>query len=55
MTTSIAASVAIEHLEAIREMLGKPAINSVTANTLESLSPDDTNKPRLRSALRQFV
>ena len=55
MTTSIAASVAIQHLEAIREMLGKPAINSVTANTLESLSPDDTNKPRLVEWLREGV
>ncbi len=53
MTTSIAAPVAVEHLEAIRAVLGTPEVNTATADTLEALSADDVNKPRLIEWLRE--
>ena len=52
---ALAAPIAIAHLEAIRSVLGTPAINAATAATLEALSPDDINKPRLISWLREGV
>jgi len=55
MTTATAAPIAIEHLEAIRAIIGTPAVNAATADTLEALSADDVNKPRLIAWLREGV
>lgn len=54
-TTALAANIACEHLEAIRNIIGSPSVNAATSDTLEALSPDDVNKPRLIEWLREGV
>ncbi|WP_310572158.1 class I SAM-dependent methyltransferase [Gemmatimonas sp.] len=57
MTSSVlsssVSSLAQRNLEAIRDVIGSPALNSATADTLEQLAPDDVNKPRLIEWLRE--
>jgi len=55
MTTAVAAPIAIDHLEAIRAIIGTPSVNAAAADTLEALSADDVNKPRLIAWLREGV
>ena len=55
MTTSLAAPVALQHLESIRALIGTRAVNAATADTLDALSPDSVNKPRLIEWLREGV
>lgn len=53
--TPAAATIALQHLEAIRHTLGDPAVNRDTADTLDMLAPDDVNKPQLIAWLRDGV
>lgn len=53
MTTALSAAIALEHLETVRAVLGSPSVNAATADTLDQLSADDANKPRLIAWLRE--
>jgi len=55
MTTALSAAIAVDHLEAIRAVLGTASVNTATADTLEQLGADDVNKPRLIAWLREGV
>lgn len=54
-SVSVASPVALRNLEAIRAVIGSPALNGATADTLEQLAPDEVNKPRLIEWLREGV
>lgn len=55
MTTALSASIALEHLGRIRDVIGTPQVNAATADTLEQLGDDEVNKPRLTAWLREGV
>lgn len=55
LNTAIAASIAVDHLAAIQAIIGSPDVNRATADTLEALSEDAVNKPRLIEWLREGV
>jgi predicted O-methyltransferase YrrM len=52
LSPAVSAS-AQRNLDAIRDVIGSPALNNATADTLELLAPDDVNKPRLIEWLRE--
>lgn len=55
MEQATACSFTIQRLESIRRHLGLSEVNRATADTLDALSPDPQNKPRLVEWLRQGV
>ena len=53
MLSSVVSPLAQRNLDAIRDVIGSPSLNSATADTLDQLAPDDVNKPRLIAWLRE--
>ncbi len=53
MTHAAAPRFTLDRLDAIRAVLGSPDVSLATADTLDALEPDPTNKPRIVEWLRE--